>query len=142
MCGIVAVYYTATPSADRLCTLLHASLSSIEHHGPSGVFTTPGPDARLGLGHVRLSIIDLETGNQPLSDEDDLIHCVVAGEIYEYEPIRSELEAKGSVFKTKSLSHRATDAPNSWATVEEMIETLREHLFHAIELRLRSDVPT
>jgi asparagine synthase (glutamine-hydrolysing) len=57
-----------------------------------------------GLGHVRLSIIDLPTGQQPLSDEDQLIHCVVTGEIYDHERIREELRAQGYSFKSKSDS--------------------------------------
>lgn len=57
-----------------------------------------------GLGHVRLSIIDLATGQQPLSDADELIHCVVTGELYDHERIRAELESEGYAFKTKSDS--------------------------------------
>jgi asparagine synthase (glutamine-hydrolysing) len=57
-----------------------------------------------GLGHVRLSIIDLETGKQPLSDEDGSIQCVVTGEIYDHARIRAELAAAGARFKTKSDS--------------------------------------
>lgn len=58
----------------------------------------------VGLGRCRLSINDLETGNQPLSDEDGMIQCVVIGEIYDHQRIRAELEAQGFVFKTKSDS--------------------------------------
>jgi asparagine synthase (glutamine-hydrolysing) len=61
-------------------------------------------DEYLGLGHVRLSIIDLPTGQQPLSDEDDLIYCVVTGEIYDHDRIRAEMENQGYSFKTKSDS--------------------------------------
>ncbi|KAJ7487266.1 putative asparagine synthase [Mycena galericulata] len=107
MCGISAVYYSDSaflPSSNHVDTLLKASLTNIQHRGPDYTGTWVEPDARVGLGHVRLSIIDLETGQQPLSDEDGLIHCIVTGEIYDHERIRCELEAKGSVFKTKSDS--------------------------------------
>jgi asparagine synthetase B (glutamine-hydrolysing) len=57
-----------------------------------------------GLGHVRLSIIDVEHGKQPLSDETDTVHCVVNGELYDYVTIRADLELKGANFKTNSDS--------------------------------------
>ncbi|KAJ6541460.1 putative asparagine synthase [Mycena capillaripes] len=107
MCGLTAIYHydsCSRPSKDEMTTVLNASLKTIDHRGPDaqGIFVSE--DRRVGLGHCRLSIIDLETGDQPLSDEDDKIHCVVTGEIYDHERIRSELEARGSVFKTKSDS--------------------------------------
>ncbi len=57
-----------------------------------------------GLGHVRLSIIDLPTGQQPLSDEEDSIYCVVTGEIYDHDRIRREMQNQGYSFKSKSDS--------------------------------------
>ncbi|KAJ7615602.1 hypothetical protein DFH06DRAFT_1483950 [Mycena polygramma] len=84
--------------------MLDASLEAIDHRGPDFKGTFISDDCRVGLGHYQLSIIDLETGNQPLSDEDDMIHCVVTGEIYDHERMRAELEAQGAVCKTKSDS--------------------------------------
>ncbi|KAJ7982943.1 putative asparagine synthase [Mycena polygramma] len=107
MCGITAVYYGETVSPPLgVSTLLRASLENIQYRGPDHTGIWVSPDSRVGkrLGHVRLYIIDLETGQQPLADEDELIHCVVTGEIYDHERIRQELEAMGSVFKTKSDS--------------------------------------
>lgn len=57
-----------------------------------------------GLGHVRLSIIDLATSQQPLSDEDDAIWAVVTGEFYDFERVREELKAQGAKFKTNGDS--------------------------------------
>lgn len=57
-----------------------------------------------GLGHARLSIIDVPTGQQPLSDEDELVHCVVTGEIYDNDRLRAELHSQGYSFKTQSDS--------------------------------------
>ncbi|KZP16702.1 putative asparagine synthase [Athelia psychrophila] len=108
MCGISAVYYpdpVASPNdADSLKVALEDSLQAIQHRGPDSYGTYISPDRRVGLGHVRLSIIDLAHGQQPLSDEDEVIHCVVNGELYDYANIRSDLEAKGSIFKTQSDS--------------------------------------
>lgn len=58
----------------------------------------------LGLGHARLSIIDVPTGQQSLSDEDELVHCVVTGEIYDNDRLRAELHSQGYSFKTQSDS--------------------------------------
>ncbi|KAJ7151764.1 putative asparagine synthase [Mycena crocata] len=107
MCGLTAVFHpdgVTRPSADEVEHQLHASLEIIKHRGPDSRGTYVSPDARVGLGHVRLSIIDLLTGQQPLSDEDDLIHCVVTGEIYDHDRIRSEMQKEGASFKTKSDS--------------------------------------
>ncbi|KAJ7621747.1 putative asparagine synthase [Mycena polygramma] len=95
-----AVYHgesLSPPSGVR--ALLEASLENIQHRGPDNTGTWVSSDSRVGLGHVRLSIIDLETGQQPLFDEDGVIHCVVTGEIYDHERIRQELEVQGSVYK-------------------------------------------
>ncbi|KAJ7881864.1 nucleophile aminohydrolase [Mycena leptocephala] len=107
MCGLTAIYHSdscSLPSADELVGMLDTSLKAIDHRGPDSQGTFTSEDCRVGLGHCRLSIIDLETGNQPLSDEDGMIQCVVTGELYDHERIRAELEAQGSVFTTKSDS--------------------------------------
>ncbi len=64
-------------------------------------------DCRAALGHTRLSIIDLSTGDQPISNEDRTIHIVVNGEFYDFERTRAELEAHGHRFRTKSDSEIA-----------------------------------
>ncbi|KAJ7639703.1 putative asparagine synthase [Mycena polygramma] len=85
MCGIATV--------DTLVTLLEGSLKEIQHRGPDSTGIYVSPDAR-DSGMCDLSIIDPEGGQQPLSDEDNAIHCVVTGEIYDHERIRSELEGE------------------------------------------------
>ncbi|KAF8205841.1 asparagine synthase-domain-containing protein [Mycena galopus ATCC 62051] len=107
MCGIVSTFYpdnVQPPSAEDLKNRLEASLEIIKYRGPDSRGTYISPDARVGLGHVRLAIIDLATGQQPLSDEEDLVHCVVAGEIYDHDRIRAELQSQGYPFKSKSDS--------------------------------------
>jgi asparagine synthase (glutamine-hydrolysing) len=70
------------------------------HRGPDGqgLFL----DGPIGLGHRRLSIIDLAGGHQPLANEDGTVTIVFNGEIYNFREIRPELEARGHVFATKS----------------------------------------
>jgi asparagine synthase (glutamine-hydrolysing) len=65
------------------------------------------PDGRAGLGHARLSIIDLETGDQPIASEDGRLHLVANGELYDFERIRGELERDGHRFRTRSDSEIA-----------------------------------
>ncbi|KAJ7239186.1 putative asparagine synthase [Mycena haematopus] len=107
MCGLTCVFHPDSairPTASNLAAELGVSLESIKHRGPDSRGIYISPDVRVGLGHVRLSIIDVATGQQPMSDEDQLIHCVVTGELYDHERIRAELESKGHIFKTKSDS--------------------------------------
>ncbi|KAJ7457816.1 nucleophile aminohydrolase [Mycena latifolia] len=107
MCGLTAVFHpdgVDRPSAKGLESQLEESLEIIKHRGPDSRGIYISPDLRVGLGHLRLSIIDLSTGQQPMSDEDQLIHCVVNGEIYDHERIRGELESEGYSFKSKSDS--------------------------------------
>jgi asparagine synthase (glutamine-hydrolysing) len=78
--------------------LIRAMMGSIRHRGPDdeGLYISSG----VGLGHRRLSIIDLNTGRQPISNEDSAIWIVFNGEIYNYKELRSQLLVKGHKFRT------------------------------------------
>ena len=99
MCGIAGVLYAdscRSVSPSLLTDMGHA----IAHRGPDGEGTfRSGP---VGLVHRRLAIIDLEGGRQPLSNEDESIHVVFNGEIYNYRELRRQLETRGHVFRTNS----------------------------------------
>jgi len=99
MCGIVGATGHAI-TEDRL----HRAIASLRHRGPDGRGTFIDAGGAVALGHARLSIIDLETGAQPLYSEDEDIVLVCNGEIYDFERIRNELIAIGHVFQTKSDS--------------------------------------
>lgn len=75
-------------------------LDSIAHRGPddSGIYLR----GRIGLGNRRLSIIDLHSGKQPISNEDGTIWIVYNGEMYNFPRLRAQLESKGHVFRTNS----------------------------------------
>ena len=99
MCGICGVFYDdAAVPVDR--GRLVAMRDRMVHRGPDGdgLFVDPG----FGLGHRRLSIIDVAGGHQPMSNEDDSLWIAYNGEIYNYEPLRRDLAARGHVFKTRS----------------------------------------
>ena len=80
--------------------LVKAMADTIAHRGPDdeGYYVS----GQVGLGFRRLAIIDLKTGHQPLSNEDDTIWIVFNGEIYNYQELRDLLLSKGHVFKTRT----------------------------------------
>lgn len=104
MCGIVALYSRREPVSPA--TLEHAT-KRLYHRGPDGQRQWISRDGRVGLGHARLSIIDLATGDQPISSEDHRTHIVANGEFYQYEAIQRELESRGHHLRTRSDSEIA-----------------------------------
>jgi asparagine synthase (glutamine-hydrolysing) len=101
MCGIVAMF--SEGGEVRLPTL-EAATQALHHRGPDAQKQWLDTRRQVGLGHARLSIIDLEGGTQPLVNEDESIHAVVNGELYDFERLRRELEAQGHRFRTQSDS--------------------------------------
>lgn len=104
MCGIVALYSRREPVAPAV---LERATKRLHHRGPDGQGYWISRDGRVGLGHARLSIIDLATGDQPISSEDERTHIVANGEFYEYEAIQRELESRGHHLRTRSDSEIA-----------------------------------
>ncbi|HZZ15812.1 MAG TPA: asparagine synthetase B, partial [Candidatus Sulfotelmatobacter sp.] len=99
MCGITGIWNYKTGSPANRERLTHIT-RLIAHRGPDGEGFYWGPGA--GLGHRRLSIIDLEGGHQPMCNEDGTIWIVFNGEIYNFPELRHELEQRGHVLRTKS----------------------------------------
>ena len=80
--------------------LVNAMADTIHHRGPDDEgYYVSGP---IGLGFRRLSIIDLQSGHQPLSNEDGTVWIVFNGEIYNYQELRTFLLSKGHIFKTQT----------------------------------------
>lgn len=77
-------------------------MCALRHRGPDGQGHWIAPDECAGLAHTRLSIIDLDTGAQPIANENDTIRVVVNGELYGFEAIRRNLEKRGHRFRTRS----------------------------------------
>jgi len=79
---------------------IQAMLRTIAHRGPdgNGVYL----DGNVGLGHCRLSIIDLSTGDQPMSNEDGTVWIIFNGEIYNFQELRERLVARGHIFKSRT----------------------------------------
>jgi len=99
MCGIAGMVQAHPDGAvDRAA--IHRMCEAIVHRGPDdeGIFVKTG----VGLGMRRLSIIDLEGGQQPVFNEDKTVWIVFNGEIYNFPELRSQLQARGHVFATHS----------------------------------------
>src|SRR6202020_1780790 len=99
MCGICGKLMF-DPSAGVSPELVEAMADTIRHRGPDdGGYYVSGP---VGLGFRRLSIIDLNTGHQPLSNEDGSVWIIFNGEIYNYQELRAFLIEKGHTFSTRT----------------------------------------
>lgn len=99
MCGIFGLVFHDHRGANVNPALLDKMGMVLRHRGPDnyGKWTKGG----VGLGHTRLSIIDLNvSGNQPMSNEDGSVWITFNGEIYNFPELRKELEAKGHVFRS------------------------------------------
>ncbi|RVT40892.1 XrtA/PEP-CTERM system amidotransferase [Sphingobium algorifonticola] len=99
MCGIAGIFHIETAKPVDPARVVRMT-DAIAHRGPdgSGVWTAPG----IGLGHRRLSIIDLGGGAQPMATPDESLVVTFNGEIYNFAEVRRELEAKGHRFRTGS----------------------------------------
>lgn len=99
MCGICGIFEPQRTVAIE-CATLKRMADSMHHRGPDdeGFFSNPG----IGLGFRRLSIIDLEGGHQPLSNEDGSVWIAFNGEIYNFEELNRRYLASGHRFRTRS----------------------------------------
>ena len=113
MCGIAGLFHLTTPKpvdparVERMCTAL-------AHRGPdgAGVWAAPG----VGLGHRRLSIIDVAGSPQPMASSDGRAMLVFNGEIYNFRELRAELRAAGAEFRTGGDSEVILAAWQRWGT--------------------------
>src|SRR5580698_11029563 len=104
MCGIVAILSQggAIPDAS-----MDEALRTLHHRGPDGHGIWRSAKSPLVLGHTRLSIIDLHTGDQPIANEDKSMWIVANGEFYDYERVQRDLERSGHHLRTRSDSEIA-----------------------------------
>ena len=111
MCGIVGIFDVRARREVNRELLSH--MNETQHHrGPDecGLHIEPG----VGLGHRRLSIIDLSTGQQPLWNEDRSVVVIFNGEIYNYQALIPELTALGHTFRTRSDTEVIVHAWEAW----------------------------
>jgi len=120
MCGLAGIVdLLGRGPADR--RLVQRMNDAIAHRGPDGdgFHWSPG----VGLGHRRLAIIDLSTGDQPMYSDDGSVVIVFNGEIYNFRAVRAELEALGRRFRTKSDTEVIVRAYEEWG--EDCVTRLR-----------------
>src|SRR6059036_3366709 len=98
MCGIAGIVSLGGPPP--LLRELQAMTAVLRHRGPDSAGCYLG--AHAGLAMRRLSIIDLETGSQPVRNEDGTVWTVFNGEIYNFKQLRRELRRRGHRFCTRS----------------------------------------
>jgi asparagine synthase (glutamine-hydrolysing) len=113
MCGFVGVVRNGRRNE---CTSLEQMTETLHHRGPdcAGIWWSQ-PDGRVGLGHRRLSIIDLaERAAQPMHSPDGDATLVFNGEIYNYRELRIELERAGRRFRTESDTEVVLEAYRTW----------------------------
>jgi len=98
MCGINGIALSSRSRRQLDVRVLERMRDVITHRGPDdeGVFV----DGRVGLGHRRLSIVDVAAGHQPMTNEDGSLHIIYNGEIYNHADFRESLEARGHVYRT------------------------------------------
>src|SRR5690348_6978593 len=112
MCGICGVFDRSGKPVDQ--ELLCRMQSVLRHRGPDGAGKLL--DCDVGLGHRRLSIIDLDGGSQPIGNEDGRITLVFNGEIYNYVELTAELENLGHRFRTRSDTEVIVHAYEEWGS--------------------------
>ena len=117
MCGIAGFI----SGSDNKKKIIKAMIDKIIHRGPDaeGFYV----DDNIALGHRRLSIIDLNSGDQPIYNEDKSIVVIFNGEIYNYVELRDELKKKGHKFKTKCDTEVLVHGYEEWK--ENMPKKLR-----------------
>jgi asparagine synthase (glutamine-hydrolysing) len=112
MCGICGILNMAGHPVSH-DTVAHMN-RAIGHRGPDGSGVLY--DGEVGLGHRRLSIIDIDGGHQPIANEDQSTHVVFNGEIYNFVELRQELETLGHQFSTRSDTEVIVHAYEQWGT--------------------------
>ncbi len=119
MCGIAAWFDPEGGRPER--AWLEAAAAQLAHRGPddSGFHVEDG----VGLAFRRLAIVDVETGAQPLANEDGSVRIVYNGEVYNHLEIRRELESRGHRYRTKSDTETIVHAYEEWG--EECVTRLR-----------------
>src|SRR5215468_4032133 len=128
MCGIAGIHHPrAAPHGPRR-RAIERMTSTLTHRGPDdeGYYV----DDFTALGHRRLSIIDLQTGRQPMSNETGDVWIVFNGEIYNHGDLRRVLEGKGHTFRTRSDTEAIVHAYEEWDTA--CLERLRGMFAFAI----------
>ncbi len=114
MCGIAGILRMDGGRVEK--HWLSAMAARMAHRGPDGEGIWCDPEGQVGLAHRRLAIIDLNTGGQPIANEDGSVIVILNGEIYNFLDLRPSLESLGHVFSTKSDTEVLVHAYEEWGS--------------------------
>lgn len=114
MCGLAGIVHRTDHQTPPARETLERMIRAIRYRGPDeyGIYR----DQHAGLVHARLSLVDLATGQQPLSNEDGSLWIALNGEIFNYVELRQTLLQRGHTFRTKSDTETALHAYEEWGT--------------------------
>ena len=128
MCGIFGFISSQPMQAEGCQSILQQGMKRIQHRGPDGEGTWIDSSGRVGLGHVRLAVIGLEDGAQPMCTSNQRYSIVFNGEIYNYQELREELGA--SNFRTNSDTEVLLSGYERWG--EKVLDKIRGMFAFAI----------
>jgi len=114
MCGIFGLLADHSRPIEQSSVDLDKGLTRIRHRGPDGMGKWVSDNGQVALGHVRLSIIDLETGTQPMHSDDGRYTIIYNGEIFNFIELRAELG--DSLFRTHSDTEVVLRAFERWGS--------------------------
>jgi asparagine synthase (glutamine-hydrolysing) len=129
MCGLAGVARARPQGVSA--QLLERMAAAIRHRGPDGFGLHA--DDRIGLAHVRLSVIDVAGGAQPMANEDGDVRVIYNGEISNYLELRHELQLRGHVFRTRSDTEVLVHGYEQWG--EGLLERLNGQFAFALHDR-------
>jgi len=113
MCGIAGIF-DGQIASEEYPAVLDRMAASIIHRGPDEGGALALPQLRAGLASRRLSIIDIAGGQQPVANEDETVHVVFNGEIYNHVELRHELESRGHTFRSHCDTEVIVHAYEEW----------------------------
>ena len=136
MCGIFGFVIDQPRLAGQSSWELDTGLTSIRHRGPDGVGKWVSKNGQVGFGHVRLAIIDIETGAQPMHSDDGRFTIIYNGEIYNYIELRAELG--NDLFRTHSDTEVVLRAFQRWGAgcVERLRGMFAMAIWDSVEQKL------
>jgi asparagine synthase (glutamine-hydrolysing) len=134
MCGIAGIARRDARGVDA--DTLRAMAAAIAHRGPDGFGMALG--ARVGMAHVRLSIVDVAGGAQPMATEDEQLVVVFNGEIFNYVELTAELAARGYRFRTRSDTEVLLHGYAEWG--DRFVERLNGDFAFALHDRRKERV--
>jgi len=114
MCGIAGAL--AGHPEDDVTPIVTRLTAALKHRGPDGSGFYYTRNRSIGLGHRRLSIVDVEGGAQPMPNEDQRVWVVFNGELYNHLDVRKELEAVGHIFRTRADTEVLVHGWEEWGT--------------------------